>query len=150
MNTAPANFRVVLDTNQVISAGSRWLVDGRPVPDSNTQRRVLIRVAESHTGLYSGKVIGEYLEKLLDLGHPPNRAWLMITYIMGSFSQVEITSQSSPHPPTDPDDEVFLICAIDGNADYLVTEDRHLTALTAHYTRPIIGRSSELAVPLGA
>jgi hypothetical protein len=50
----------------------------------------LIRVAESHTGLYSGKVVGEYLEKLVDLWHPKERAVKMITYLMGAFSQVVI------------------------------------------------------------
>ena len=65
-----ANYRVVLDTNQVVGAGTGWLDHGVPVPDKNVYRRVLIRVAETHTGLYCGKVVGEYLEKLVDLRHP--------------------------------------------------------------------------------
>jgi hypothetical protein len=39
-------YRVVLDTNVVVGAGSRWLDHGVPVPDNNSHRRVLIRVAE--------------------------------------------------------------------------------------------------------
>lgn len=143
-------YRVVLDTNEVVGAGTGWLDHGVPVPDGNLHRRVLIRVAQSHTGLYSGKIVGEYLEKLVDLGHPKERALKMITYLMGAFSQVTIVSTSAPVPPADPDDEVVLLCAIDGNADYLVSEDKHLTDISGSYTKPVIGRSDELAGALGA
>ena len=144
------NYRVVLDTNEVVGAGTGWLDHGVPVPDGNSHRRVLIRVAESHTGLYSGKIVGEYLEKLVDLGHPKERALKMITYLMGAFSPVKIVSKSAPVPPADPDDEVVLLCAIDGDADFLVSEDKHLTEIKGSYTKPVIGRSEELAGALGA
>jgi predicted nucleic acid-binding protein len=143
-------FRVVLDTNQVVGAGTRWLEHGVPSPDNNSCRRILIRVAESHTGLYCGKVVGEYIEKLVDLGHPRDRTLKLMTYIMGSFTLVRITTVSPPFRPSDPDDEVFLLCAIDGNADYLVSEDHSLTNLKSSYSRPLIGKSEELAHVLGA
>ena len=143
-------YRVVLDTNQVVAAGTGWLERGQPIPDINTCRRVLIRVAESHRGLYCGKIIGEYLEKLVDLNHPRERAWKMITYIMGAFTPVPITTATAPVKPSDPDDEVFLLCALDGNAHYLVSEDKALLHLKGSYSRPIIGRSTELVDILGA
>ena len=143
-------FRVVLDTNEIIGAGTGWIERGRPASDANLHRRVLIRVAEFHTGLYSGKVVGEYLEKLVDLGHPRERALKLMTYIMGAFSKVTVTTKSAPVPPTDPDDEVFLLCAIDGNADYLVSEDKALTDLKASYIRPVIGKCHELVATFGA
>jgi predicted nucleic acid-binding protein len=141
---------VVLDTNQIIGAGTRWLDHGIPVPDTNACRRILIRVAESHTGLYCGKVVGEYLEKLVDLRHPQERALKLITYLMGAFTQVTITTQCAPVQPSDLDDEVFLLCAIDGNADYLISEDHSLTNLKGNYVKPVIGKSEELARALGA
>jgi uncharacterized protein len=144
------NFRVVLDTNQLISAGSGWLDKGVPSPDKNTCRRILIRVAESHTGLYTGKVIGEYIEKLVDRGHSTDRTLKLITYIMGAFIRVVITTVSAPIAPSDPDDEIFLLCAIDGNADYLVSDDHSLTNLKGDYVKPVIGKSEELAQSLGA
>jgi predicted nucleic acid-binding protein len=150
LDLAPQTFRVVLDTNQVVGAGTRWLDHGVPSPDKNSCRRILIRVAKSHIGLYCGKVVGEYIEKLVDLGHPRDRTLKMITYIMGSFTQVTLTTTSAPVKPSDPDDEVFLLCAIDGNADYLISEDRSLTDLRASYEKPLIGKSDELAGALGA
>lgn len=144
------NFRVVLDTNEIVGAGTGWLDHGVPSPDKNSHRQVLIRVAESHTGLYCGKVVGEYLEKLVDLGHPRDRSLKLMTYIMGAFSPVTITTKSAPFPPTDPDDEVFLLCALDGNADYLVSEDHSLINLKTSYPKPLIGRCEELAGYLGS
>ena len=143
-------LRVVLDTNQVVAAGTGWLDRGRPCPDPNTSRRVLIKVAETHKGLYCGKIVGEYLEKLVDLGHPRDRALKLITYLMGAFEQVVITTTAAPHRPTDPDDEIFLLCALDGNADYLVSEDGALLALKTLYPKPCIARCADAAMPLGA
>ena len=74
----------------------------------------------------------------------------MIAYIMGAFTVVEITSNKAPVRPSDPDDEIFLLCALDGDADYLVSEDHNLVDLGPNYERPIIGKSAELAIPLGA
>jgi predicted nucleic acid-binding protein len=142
--------RVVLDTNQIVGAGTRWLDRGVPSPDHNIQRRILIRVAEVHAGLYCGKIIGEYLEKLVDIRHPAERSVMMIAYIMGAFNPVVITTKAAPHPPSDPDDEIFLLCAMDGLANYLVSEDHALVNLKSKYPSFVIGRSADLAKSLGA
>lgn len=99
--------------------------------------------------MYSGKVVAEYLEKLVDLGHPCDRSLKMITYIMGAFTRVKVRTKSAPIKPSDPDDEIFLLCAIDGNADYLVSEDHSLTDLCSSYPRPVIGKCNDLAATLG-
>ncbi|MCS6297454.1 MAG: PIN domain-containing protein [Nitrospira sp.] len=142
-------YRVVLDTNQMIAAGTRWLEGEQPQSGDNTCRRLLIRVAQSHCGLYCGKIIGEYLEKLVDRNHPHERALKMIAYVMGAFTKVPIVTASAPVQPSDPDDEVFLLCALDGQAHYLVSEDRSLLALKESYAQPIIGGSEEVAQVLG-
>lgn len=142
-------YRVVLDTNEIIGAGSRWLERRAPAPDGNVHRRVLIRVAEAHAGLYCAEIVDEYLEKLLERGHPPSRAEKLMIYITGAFTQISITSARAPFPPTDLDDEVFLLCAIDGKADYLISEDSSLVNLSAMYTRPRIGKCAVLAGELG-
>jgi predicted nucleic acid-binding protein len=64
--------------------------------------------------------------------------------------RVSITTVSAPVSPSDPDDEIFLICAIDGNADYLVSDDHSLTNLKASYSKPVIGMSRDLVQVLGA
>ena len=139
--------RIVLDTNQIVGAGSRWLDES--VANANEHRRLLVYVAEEHSGLYCDGIIDEYLEKLLERRHPTDRARKLITYIMGSFTRIEIVSESAPVPPIDPDDEIFLICALDGDADWLVSEDTDLLDLDASYSRPQIGRCREIMNALG-
>jgi predicted nucleic acid-binding protein len=95
--------------------------------------------------LYCGKIIGEYIEKLIDRGHPPDRALKMITFIMGAFVPVEITTNRAPFAPADPDDEIYVLCALDGDADFLVSDDKALLDLAPSYSRPRIGRSVTLA-----
>ena len=90
-----------------------------------------------------GSILDEYARVLLERGHPPERASRLLTYIEGAFTHVEITSPAAPTPPVDPDDEVFLLCALDGDADYLVSEDEHLLELRPHYQRPVILTCSE-------
>lgn len=141
--------RIVLDTNQIVGAGSRWLEGGGASANANRHRRLLICVAEKHSGLYCNDIIEEYLEKLLDRRHPPQRARKLIAYIMGAFVRIEIVSGSAPVPPSDPDDEIFVICALDGDADYLVSEDGDLLELSASYGRPVIGTCSQVSRALG-
>ena len=140
--------RVVLDTNQIVGAGSRWLSNPVPSPDPNAHRRLLVCVAAQHTGLYCTPILREYIEKLLERGHPEVRVRELIAYLIGSFESVTIVSSTAPVPPSDSDDEIFLICAIDGAADHLVSEDRHLLNLKNHYRRPKIDKCSDVVESL--
>ena len=145
--TGGGGVRIVLDTNQIVGAGSRWLDESDA--NANDHRRLLVSVAQENSGLYCDGIIDEYLEKLLERRHPPERARKLITYIMGSFTRIAITSESVPVPPLDADDEIFLICALDGDADWLVSEDTDLLDLRASYPRPVIGRCAEIIGFLG-
>jgi predicted nucleic acid-binding protein len=53
----------------------------------------------------------------------------MITYLMGAFTRVQIVTSAAPVKPTDPDDEIFILCALDGGAHYLISDDNALLAL---------------------
>ena len=143
-----AVFRVVLDTNEIIAAGSRWLDTGAPSSGRNEHLRLLIIVATRHEGLYCDEILDEYARVLLERRHPPGRVRRLLAYIQGAFSSVEITSSAAPVPPSDPDDEIFLLCALDGDVDYLVSEDKHLLMLRSHYQRPLIARCMELLTVL--
>lgn len=144
----PAVFQVVLDTNEIVAAGSRWLDTGVPASNPNAHLRLLIIVATQHTGLYCDEILHEYARVLLERRHPPERARRLLTYLQGAFERVEIVSSEAPVPPVDPDDEIFLLCALDGDADYLVSEDPHLRDLRTHYQRPVIGKCSEVMTNL--
>jgi len=141
--------RYVLDTNQVVAAGSGWLEYGLPNPDPIAARRLLVHVARNAIGLYCTEIADEYLEKLLDRGSPQERAERLMTLLLGAFERVEIQTASAPHAPADPDDEIFVLCAIDGNADYLVSEDEALLELRPHYQPLVICGADEETTRLG-
>lgn len=145
--TTEQKFRIVLDTNQIIQAGSRWLDPMFHTP--NSKARELIRtVARDHTGLYSGKIMGEYVEKLLDLGHPPKRVERYCALIYGAFEFIKVTTKTCSPSPSDLDDIVFLLCALDGKADLLVSEDGHLLGLKDFYSEFYIVDQSEAVTVL--
>jgi predicted nucleic acid-binding protein len=147
--TIDNKFRVVLDTNQIVEAGSRW-VD--PIYDASKKpaTELLRAVARDHTGLYSAKIMAEYVEKLLHYKHPPERVFKMCGLLAGAFQQIDITSTTCSPLPTDLDDVIFLLCALDGNADLLVSEDNHLLDLKASYSEFRIVNQSEAVTELKA
>ena len=139
--------RVVLDTNQIVGAGSRWLDD--PTANQNDHRRLLAHVAARHNGLFCTAMLDEYVEKLLARGHPRERVRRLVALVEGAFEEVALTTPAAPFPPDDPDDEVFVLCAMDGAAGYLVSEDRSVLALDGRYSF-VIGRCAGLLGTLGA
>ena len=143
-------MRVVLDTNQIVAAGTRWLDNLPPDPVGNLSRRLIIRIATDHTGLYCGEIAGEYMEKLLNGPHLVARAKEMMVLILGAFDRVTVVTRQAPTVPVDRDDEIFLLCAIDGQSDYIVTDDSHLLELREAYGQFVIGKPSEIAPALGA
>lgn len=68
---------------------------------------------------------------------------------MGAFEVVTIVTKNAPCVPTDPDDEIFLLCALDGCADYLISEDQSLLDLKALFSAAIIGCAAEFSILLG-
>lgn len=129
--------RVVLDTNQIISAGSAW-VDPTLEAKTNDSQKLLKLVVREHTGLYSDGMLAEYVKKLFQRNHPRDRVATLIELLIGAFEFVDVKSKSCDPAPVDPDDVVFLVCALDGYADVLVSADRHLLDLKDAYSKPAI------------
>ena len=134
---ASPRCRCVLDTNQVVGAGSRWIRSGVP-ERPNPHLRLLLLILKQHVGLYREDIVREYARVLILRGSPPERAATLIARIKRAFVLVPTTTSRAPVPPGDPDDEKFLLCALDGDADYLVSEDSDLLDLHADYARPAI------------
>ena len=141
--------RVVLDTNQIVGAGTRWLVGDVPNANWNHHRRMLVHVAAQHVGLYCSEIIDEYIEKLTSKGHPPDRIEKLLALLAGAFEEVGLTTTAPPVAPPDPDDAVFILCCLDGKADCLVSEDKGLLDLNTAYPSFAIGRCAELMDMLG-
>ena len=141
-------MRVVLDTNQIVAAGTTWGVRGAPASATLAQR-LLNHIADNHTGLLCGEILGEYVAKLIDGGHPTPRVLAFMGWILGAFERVTVVSTNCDPLPADDDDTIFLLCAIDGQAHLLVTEDGHLLALAPAYNNPRILDRANAAPQLG-
>ena len=141
--------RVVLDTNQIVGAGTRWLVGDVPEANWNLHRRMLVHVAAKHVGLYCSEIIDEYIEKLTTKGHPPDRIRKLLAVLDGTFEEVALTTTVPPVAPPDLDDAVFILCCLDGKADYLISEDSDLLRLDTAYPSFAIGRCAEFMEVLG-
>lgn len=141
--------RVVLDTNQIVGAGTRWLVGDVPEENLNHHQRMLIHVLAKHVGLYCSEIIDEYVETLTTKGHAPDRIRKLLARLDGAFEEVLLTTTVPPVAPSDPDDTVFILCCLDGKADYLISEDKHLRDLNSAYPSLSIGRCAELMGVLG-
>ncbi len=121
-----------------------------PTPDpSKPLQRAVHCIAESHTGLFCGEIAGEYIAKLIDRKHPKERVIRYMTCLLGAFEQVTVVSKTCDPAPTDPDDVIFLLCAIDGRADYLFSADHAVLGVRHAYDPPKIRNHDECTIVLG-
>jgi len=142
------SHKVILDTNVVIGAGSRWLANDPPNPVSLLQRLVFC-VAHRHDGLYCDGILDEYIELMIRKKHPHDRITLFVAYIREFFTHVVVTSATCHTAPPDRDDTIFVLCALDGHADVIVSDDKpFLTIRPAYHPRPAILPSEEAAIRL--
>ena len=110
---------------------------------------MLFHVASEHVVLYCPEIVDEYIEKLTTKGHSPDRIKELLVLLDEALEEVGLTTTVPPIPPPDPDDTVFILCCLDGKADYLVSEDKDLLGLDAAYPSFAIGRCAELMGALG-
>ncbi|KAF0218453.1 MAG: nucleic acid binding [Geobacteraceae bacterium] len=140
--------KIILDTNQILAAGSRW-VDPLYHNSNSTAQELLRVIARSHRGMFCPKIMAEYVEKLLEKGHPKERVAKLIGLLLGAFEMVTVTSKTCSPVPADPDDVMFVLCAIDGAADFIVSSDKHLLDLDGAYAAFRILSSEGASIELG-
>ena len=125
--------RAVLDTNVVLAAQ-------RATEPASPNREILDRwKLGEFVLLYSADIVIEYAEKLLEHGFSECevRSYLALVRLLGE--RVDITFFPVRNYPADSDDVAFLLCALNGEATYLVTYDAHLLALQPHYALTVCG-----------
>jgi putative PIN family toxin of toxin-antitoxin system len=125
MHGAP--LRIVLDTNVILSS---FFTSN---PDSPNKEILARWQAGDFTLLYSDDIILEYEEKLAEKEIDENAAIDLIALMLILGEDVAIRFFLLKLYPSDPDDIHFLLCAINGRADYLVSGDNHLLELSSFY-----------------
>ena len=106
-------IRVVLDTNVIVSA--------HLTPSGPSARTLLLGLAKEYEICISPDVLTEYKEVL------PRSKFRLDPQVIDEFLKALLTTAILVQPTVkihdarDPDDDKFLECAAEANADYLVT-----------------------------
>ncbi|MCB1227989.1 MAG: putative toxin-antitoxin system toxin component, PIN family [Verrucomicrobiales bacterium] len=120
-------FRTVVDTNVVLAA-QKTRTEGSPNAELIQRWR-----ASEFVWLYSGDILTEYVEKLLEHDIAPTLATRLINEIAVLGETVRIGFFHLRHYPVDSDDTPFLLVALNGGATHLVTYDGHLEEAGVFY-----------------
>lgn len=135
--------RVVLDANQFVSALLK--------PGSNPDA-ILRLVREEKVVLLLSEAICEKILRVLTYPKIRNRLNRPDEYLadfVGKLRAVAIIipATTSLDPlAADPDDTKYLACALDGNADFIVSGDHHLTDLKSFRGIRIVDPAMFLAI----
>ncbi len=113
--------RVVLDTNVTISAFF-WKGYPRVIYDLVSKRKLVMLLSSDMEKEFI-RVLGYPKFGLTSKEIPP-----FIRNLRSNAEFVEIKSKISLISD-DPTDNIFLECAIDGNADYIISGDKHILDL---------------------
>jgi len=122
-------IRVVLDTNLFVSALLK--------PDSNPDRIITLVREEKVLLLISDAICDEITRVLF---YPKIRKRLVASdeelqnfiKLLRTVAIVTPGCLNLPLLAADPDDTKYLICAVEGRADYIVSGDHHLTDLVIY------------------
>ena len=133
-------LRVVFDTNILFSAVG-WLGNPHQCVQAARQGKCLSLTCES--------ILAELAEKLqlrrdLDVGKTAE-----ITGEIRAFSKIIVIPGTLKVIVADPDDDAILECAVIGQAQYLVSGDRHLLAVGNYQGIQIVKAAEFLAVLQG-
>lgn len=134
--------RIVIDTNIWIS-GLLWKGDAW---------RLLKLVEAGEVELYIAYPMLLELEEVLAYERFQNRLQVLqvtpaqlAAYALSLATAIDASRPQIPIVAVDPDDDIFLVCAVAAQAIYVVTNDRHLLALKAYQGVEIVRLEEFLA-----
>ncbi|MGA2401363.1 MAG: putative toxin-antitoxin system toxin component, PIN family [Syntrophobacteraceae bacterium] len=142
-------MRVVLDTNVVVSA--LLSPGGAPAQILRLERDGNIRLIFSpdtlkeHWRVLSSAKIRKYMETR-------GVSFQTVEEFLKNIARISIAVPGSTKVDVlreDPSDNVFLACALEGGADFIVSGDEHLKALGSFEGIPVLGPTSFLAIVSG-
>lgn len=122
-------MRAVLDTNVIVSA----FINANSIPSTIVHRGK----DKTFELIVSGALLAEYRRVL---GYPHIQRLHRLTSdevekSIAGLKAAEIYVDPSVHQrivTADPDDDIFIACAVAGDADYIVSGDKHLLKIGEH------------------
>lgn len=114
--------RLVIDT-MVVIRGARALRQKPPAPNTPELLLVLSWIEDEHAfdWLFSEAILEEYREVLRRLKVPRDAVGRFINLLREAGVLVEVKERGEYSP--DPKDDPFYHCAIEGDGDYIVTDN---------------------------
>jgi uncharacterized protein len=128
-------IRVVLDANIYVSALLK--------PDSNPAR-IIGLIHEGVLTLLISKPIMVELQRVLSypkVQRIHGRSASGIRQFLRRLQKIALMTLAAlliGAVPNDPTDDKYLVCAVEGRADYIVSGDRHLLELTSFAGIPVV------------
>ena len=128
-------MRIVIDTNIWVS-GLLWKGDAWRLLNLAEQGNVDICIAYPML-LELEEVLAyeRFQPRLSTLQQTPAQ---LAAYALSLATAFDVSRTGSPIVTADPDDDIFLLCAVEARAIYVVTNDRHLLALKSYQEVEII------------
>jgi putative PIN family toxin of toxin-antitoxin system len=139
-------MRVVIDTNIWVS-GLLWRGNAWRLLQLAEQGEIELCI--THSMLLELEEVLAYdrlRERVTLLGYTPSQ---LASYALTLATPFDVTRGFVPIVNDDPDDDVFILCAVEANAHYVVTNDRHLLGLRTFREIPIVAFDVFLAQEFG-
>lgn len=128
-------MRIVIDTNIWIS-GLLWKGDAWHLLNLVEQGKVDLCIA--YPMLLELEEVLSYDRLQPRLAVLQETAAQLAGYALSLAAPFDVSRADLPIVDSDPDDDIFLLCAAEANASYVVTSDRHLLVLEYYQDIPIV------------
>lgn len=129
-------IRIVFDTNIYVSSLIRR--NGLPAQAIDAWRAHRFQLVTSPAILSEFAATLQYARIRRKYGVTDDEVSELIDLLVANAVVVDGTLDVSGSVPDDPDDEIVLACAVEGQADLIVTGDQHLLVLGAFGDIPIV------------
>ena len=128
-------MRIVVDTNIWIS-GLLW--QGKPWQLLKLAENGEVQLCIAYAMLLELEEVLTYdrlQPRLQILRQTPSQ---LVTYALSLSTVFDVSCIGPPIVTADPDDDIFVLCALSAGANYLVTGDRHLLELGSYQTVEVV------------
>ena len=128
-------MRIVVDTNIWIS-GLLW--KGAPWQLLKLAETGKVQLCIAYPMLLELEEVlayGRLQPRLQKLQQTPDQ---LVAYALNLSTLFDVSRTMPPIVEADPDDDIFILCALEAGANYLVSGDKHLLALGSYQTVKIM------------
>lgn len=122
-------IRIVLDTNLFVSAPLKPGSNPDIIFDSVKDEKVLLLLSETICHEISRVLTYPKIRKRFSASDEELKNFVQL---LGDVAIITPGTLNLPPLDADPDDTKYLVCAIEGHADFIVSGDHHLTDLVKY------------------